>query len=399
MKSQIILKPGKEKSIKLGHPWIFSGAIQRVQNAAEPGVNVDVCDHKGQFLARAYYNPKGSLAARIFSRRAGQELDEAFLEQQIRAALARRPALRPGFQTMHRVVASEADFLPGLIVDQYAEHLVFQILTAGMEARRETIIAVLTRIFQPKVLIERSDEAIRGKEGLRERKEILSGHPDEVRTVAYENGMALTIDCWEGHKTGFYLDQRLARQMVEAYARDAEVLNCFSYTGGFSIAAKRGGAKHVISVDESKAALEILAGNWQQNPGNENCTMENVRADVFAYLRQLRDQGARFDMIIMDPPKFVSDRAHIDRACRGYKDLNLLAMQLLREGGILASFSCSGLISRDLFQKVVFGASVDAGVEMQILHQLSQADDHPLLLSFPESLYLKGLLGRKVSLN
>jgi 23S rRNA (cytosine1962-C5)-methyltransferase len=399
MKSQIILKPGKEKSIKNGHPWIFSGAIQRVQNASEAGVIVDVCDHKGQFLARAYYNPKGSLAARIFSRHAGQELDQAFLERQIRAALARRPALRPGFQTMHRVVASEADFLPGLIVDQYAEHLVFQILTAGMERCRDAIIAVLKSIFNPKVLIERSDEAIRVKEGLTERKEILLGRAEDVRTVGHENGMALTVDCWEGHKTGFYLDQRLARQAVESYARGAEVLNCFSYTGGFSIAAKRGGAKRVISVDESKAALDILAGNWQLNPGNDECQMENVRADVFAYLRQLRDQGARFDMIIMDPPKFVSDRAHIDRACRGYKDLNLLAMQLLREGGILATFSCSGLISRDLFQKVVFGASVDAAVELQVLHQLSQADDHPLLLSFPESLYLKGLLGRKVSLN
>ncbi len=399
MKSQIILKPGKEKSIKNGHPWIFSGAIQRIQNADEPGIDVDVCDHKGQFLARAYYNPKGSLAARIFSRRPGQELDQAFLERQIRAALARRPALRPGFQTMHRVVASEADFLPGLIVDQYDEHLVFQILTAGMERRRDAIIHVLKDIFNPKVLIERSDEAIRTKEGLSERKEILIGRVEDVRTVGYENGMALTVDCWEGHKTGFYLDQRLARQMVESYAKGAEVLNCFSYTGGFSIAAKRGGAKRVVSVDESKAALDILAGNWQQNPSHDECQMENVRADVFAYLRQLREQGARFDLIVMDPPKFVSDRAHIDRACRGYKDLNLLAMQLLREGGILATFSCSGLISRDLFQKVVFGASVDAAAEIQILHQLSQADDHPLLLSFPESLYLKGLLGRKVSLN
>jgi 23S rRNA (cytosine1962-C5)-methyltransferase len=397
MKSQIILKPGKEKSIKLGHPWIFSGAIQKAHNAEQAGVTVDVCDHRGQFLARAYYNSKSSLAARIFSRRPGQELDPAFLEQQIRAALARRPALRPGLQTMHRVVASEADFLPGLIVDQYAGHLVFQILTAGMERQRAAIIDTLKKIFDPQVLIERSDEAIRTKEGLSERKEILIGRPEDVRTVAYENGMALTVDCWEGHKTGFYLDQRLAREAVAAYAAGAEVLNCFSYTGGFSIAAKRGGARRVVSVDESRPALEILAENWQQNPGNADCQMENVRADVFAYLRQLREQGARFDLIVMDPPKFVSDRAHIDRACRGYKDLNLLAMQLLKEGGILATFSCSGLISRDLFQKVVFGASVDAGVDLQILHQLSQAEDHPLLLSFPESLYLKGLLGRKVS--
>jgi 23S rRNA (cytosine1962-C5)-methyltransferase len=268
-----------------------------------------------------------------------------------------------------------------------------------MECHRDAIVAVLSSIFNPKVLIERSDEAIRVKEGLRERKELLLGSQDQVCTVAYENGMALTVDCWEGHKTGFYLDQRFARQTVEAYARGAEVLNCFSYTGGFSIAAKRGGAKRVVSVDESKTALEILEGNWQQNPGNEACQMEKVRADVFVYLRELREQGARFDLIVIDPPKFVSDRAHIDRACRGYKDLNLLAMQLLREGGILATFSCSGLISRDLFQKVVFGASVDAGVDMQILQQLSQADDHPLLLSFPESLYLKGLLGRKVSLS
>ncbi len=397
MNSQIILKPGKEKSIKLGHPWIFSGAIHRVQAASEAGVNVDVCDHKGQFLARAYYNPKGSLVGRIFSRQPGQELDQAFLEQQIGAALARRPTPVPNQQTMQRVVASEADLLPGLIVDQYDNHVVFQLLTAGMDVRRDAIIQALKNVLKPTVLIERSDEAIRLKEGLQERKEILIGADTNTKVIAYENGLAFEIDCWEGHKTGFYLDQRLSRQLVESYAAGREVLNCFSYTGGFSIAAKRGGARRVVSVDESRTALEILDRNWQNNPGHADCQNENVRADVFAYLRQLRDQGAKFDLIVMDPPKFISDRNHIDRACRGYKDLNLLAMQLLREGGILATFSCSGLLSRDLFQKVIFGASVDAGVELQILHHLSQADDHPLLLSFPESLYLKGLLGRKIS--
>ncbi len=397
MKSQIILKPGKEKSIKHGHPWIFSGAIQRVQNAQEPGVNVDVCDHKGQFLARAYYNPKGSLAARIFSRQTNQNLDQEFLEKQIGLAVDRRAPWLAGQQTMRRLVASEADFLPGLIVDQYGDLVVFQILTAGMEQQRDAIRQALLKVLHPRVLIERSDEAIRVKEGLQERKELLLGTPESCKIIAYENGLAFEVDAWEGHKTGFYLDQRLNRQLVESYSAGRDVLNCFSYTGGFSIAAKRGGAKRVVSVDESRPALDILAKNWQNNPGNDECQQESVRADVFAYLRKLRDDGARFDLIVMDPPKFVSDRAHIDRACRGYKDLNLLAMQLLSENGILATFSCSGLLSRDLFQKVIFGASVDAGVDLQILHHLSQADDHPLLLSFPESLYLKGLLGRKVS--
>ncbi|MCX6131413.1 MAG: class I SAM-dependent methyltransferase [Proteobacteria bacterium] len=266
-----------------------------------------------------------------------------------------------------------------------------------MELRREAIIQALIKKLQPAVLIERSDEAIRGKEGLAERKVFILGSPAEAQVLAYENGLAFTIDCWEGHKTGFYLDQRLNRQLVESYAQGRKVLNCFSYTGGFSIAAKRGGAREVVSIDESRSALDLLEKNWTLNPGSEECRNETVRADVFGYLRQLREKGARFDMIVMDPPKFVSDRAHLDRACRGYKDLNLLAMQLLNKNGILASFSCSGLLSRDLFQKVLFGASVDAGAEMQVLHHLSQADDHPLLLSFPESLYLKGFLAKKIN--
>jgi 23S rRNA (cytosine1962-C5)-methyltransferase len=394
---QLVLKAGKEKSLRLGHPWIFSGAIQTLRGKAEDGSQLDVVDHKGQFLARAYYNAQSSIVARVFSRHEGENLDLDLLLRRIRSAWERRQALRTVDTNMQRVVASEADLLPGLIIDHYAGWVVFQILTKGMDVLRSAIVQAIQEIFEPIGIVERSDEAIRTKEGLEPHKALVSGDLKTEGVLAREQGMQLWVNLWEGHKTGFYLDQRLNRQWVGRYAEGAEVLNCFSYTGGFSVAAGYGGAKRVISVDESRPALDLAARNWQLNVNRPEAQHETVRADVFAYLRQLREQGAQFDLIIMDPPKFVSDKHHIDRACRGYKDLNLLAMQLLREGGHLATFSCSGLVSRDLFQKVVFGASVDASCDMQILHHLSQAEDHPTLLSFPESLYLKGLMCRKIS--
>lgn len=398
MSDAIVLKPGKDKPLRQGHPWIFSGAIARVEGKQSAGSAVNVLSAKGEFLARAYYNPVGSLVGRVIGREPDEQMTPAWLEQRISEACHRRAALVPGYQTMRRIVASESDFLPGLIIDQYNDTLVFQILTVGMERLRSDIIHVLKNIFDPKNIVERSDEAVRKKEGLLPRKEIILGDLAAVQAVkAHESGSVYEIDCWSGHKTGFYLDQRTNRSEIQANADGRRVLNCFSFSGGFTVAAFQGGAKSVISVDESQDALTIAARNCANN-GFGDKPQEFVRADVFKYLRTLVAEHEKFDLIVLDPPKFVSDRKHLDRACRGYKDLNRLAMQLLPVGGLLATFSCSGLISRDLFQKVVFGASVDAGGQWAIRSSFSQSPDHPQLLSFPESLYLKGLLCERVAL-
>jgi 23S rRNA (cytosine1962-C5)-methyltransferase len=422
MPVSLVLKPGKEKSVRNGHPWIFSGAIASCNGSVEAGASVDVVDHKHRFLARASYNPQGSLVARVFSFTPGVEMDADWFHSRLALAEALRSPLRQSGQTMWRLVASEADFMPGLIIDCYGSGMVFQILTAGMERVRELIIRCLRERYNLDFLVERSDESVRRKEGLAERKEVVWVDPlwakgDALVSLgsvcAEEGGLTFEIDCWEGHKTGFYLDQRQNRAWVRSVSAGRRVLNCFSYTGGFGAAALAGGAAELVNVDESAGALQIGERNCSRAVGGEACNdpgqllvgsnlvgaerFRSVRADVFKYLRELKAAGEKFDLIVMDPPKFISDRAHIDRACRGYKDLNLLAIQLLREGGILATFSCSGLMSRDLFQKVVFGAAVDAPAQLQVLQHLSQADDHPVLLSFPESLYLKGFLARKVS--
>lgn len=393
--AQLLVKSGKEKSIRQGHPWIFSGAVQRVEGQAVPGESIDICDAQGQFLARAYYNPSSSIVARIFSHQKHEDWGYPLLRQRIAQATARRAHLAKPGATMQRLVASEADLLPGLIIDRYENWVVFQILTLGMERQRAAIIEAIKAVLEPEGLIERSDEAIRSKEGLELRKEIIFGDWPDTGFVARESDLRYEVNLWEGHKTGFYLDQRANRALVGHYAENKDVLNCFAYTGGFSLAAAHGGARRVRSVEASQAALDGLERNWRLN-GFEPERHESVRADVFSYLRQLRSEGAQYDLIVMDPPKFVADKRQIDKACRGYKDLNLLALQLLRPGGYLATFSCSGLLSRDLFQKVLFGAAVDARCDVQITHHLSQAEDHPVLLNFPESLYLKGLFCQKL---
>ncbi|MBC7532703.1 MAG: class I SAM-dependent rRNA methyltransferase [Oligoflexus sp.] len=390
---KIMLKAGKEKSLRNRHPWVFSGAIQ---HAPKDSGTFEVRDHKNQFLALAYFNPQSSLAARVVSWKAGETWDRESLRHRLIAALERRQSLLGPDQTAARIVASEADLLPGLIVDLYSNALVFQILTQGMESMRPVLVELLDEVFRVDIIVERSDEAIRKKEGMEERKTLIKGTIPEGGVEIIEHGIRLLVDIWDGHKTGFYLDQRSNRRMVQDYSKGRRVLNCFSYTGGFSLAALKGGAREVISVDESRPALNIAEGNVARNC-LDSSLHSTVQADVFKYLRELRDAGETFDLIVMDPPKFVSDRKHIDRACRGYKDLNLIALQLLSENGILVTFSCSGLLSRDLFQKVLFGAGVDAQCEIQVLEHLSQSDDHPVLLTFPESLYLKGFICRKIT--
>lgn len=390
------LLPGKDKPVRNGHPWIFSGAIKSDPKNAEPGDLVDVLDSDKQFIARGYYNPSSQIRVRVLTRDPYQMITHEFFKERIEQAIRRREFVtRDGSTTGVRLVAHESDLLPGLVVDRYGDWISFQIVTAGMERWRDSIIKILREACNPAGMMERSDEAVREKEGLVQRKEILFGTIPPEGILFLENGMKLFADIENGHKTGFYLDQRDNRKIIGEYSSGLSVLNCFSFSGGFSVAAKQNGATQVINVDESEPALQVAKRNLDINQ-LKNSPEEFIRADVFKYLRELKAKGETFDMVILDPPKFVTSSAQIDRACRGYKDLNLIGMQLLKPGGLLATFSCSGLITRDLFQKVIFGASVDAGVEMQIVRHLSQAEDHPTLLSFPESLYLKGFLLKKL---
>jgi 23S rRNA (cytosine1962-C5)-methyltransferase len=393
----VFLNPGKEKPVRQGHPWIFSGAIRREPKSPIPGMLVDVIAADKSFVARGYFNPHSQIRVRVLTRDEGEMITDAMISSRIRDAVMRRSAiLASGLTNCARLVAHEADLLPGLIVDRYADVIVFQIVTAGMERWRSTIVAALRDYCNPRCIYERSDDSVREKEGLPIRSEVCWGGMPKGSIEVLENGMRLYVDVFGGHKTGFYLDQRDNRLLIREFAKNRRILNCFSFTGGFSVSAMLGGADDVCNVDESQPALDISRRNLEANGFTINDN-QFVRADVFKLLRDYRASGVTFDMVILDPPKFVSSGSHIDRACRGYKDLNLLGMQILSPGGLLATFSCSGLISRELFQKVVFGASVDAGCQMQIIKHLSQSECHPTLLSFPESLYLKGFLLRKIS--
>ena len=392
----VFLNQGKDKPVRQGHPWIFSGAIRKEPKSSTPGMLVDVMDADKKFVARGYFNHSSQIRVRILTRDEREMIDSAFIRRRIHEAVARRDGIfTDGLTNCARLVAHESDLLPGLIVDRYGDYVVFQIVTAGMELWRQDIIAALHEACQPRAIYERSDDAVREKEGLPIRNELCWGEMPQGPVPVLENGMRLFVDILGGHKTGFYLDQRDSRLLVRDFSKGRQVLNCFSFTGGFSVSAMMGGAVSVRNVDESAPALDISRKNLEANGfGTEGSQF--VRADVFKLLREYRAKGDTFDMVILDPPKFVSSSAQIDRACRGYKDLNILGMQLLKPGGLLVTFSCSGLISRDLFQKVVFGASVDAGANMQIIKHLSQSECHPTLLTFPESLYLKGLLLRKI---
>jgi len=392
----VFLNPSKDKPVRQGHPWIFSGAIRKEPQSGKPGMTVDVLDSDKRFVARGYYNPHSQIRVRVLTTNEFEMIDEALIRDRIAKSVARRSRIfQDGRTNCARLVAHESDLLPGLIVDQYGDWVSFQIVTAGMERWRSVIIDALKSICRPAGIYERSDDAVREKEGLEIRSELVFGPPHGTVVSVRENGMNLFVDVAGGHKTGFYLDQRDNRAMVGSYAKNARVLNCFSFTGGFSVAAMVGGAAEVISVDESAPALEIAKKNLIAN-GFPTADEHFIRADVFKLLRDYKAKGELFDMVILDPPKFVTSSSQIDRACRGYKDLNLLGMQILKPNGILSTFSCSGLISRDLFQKVVFGASLDARAQMQIIKHLSQAECHPTLLTFPESLYLKGFLLRKI---
>jgi len=355
---------------------------------------VDLLDGAGDFLARGYYNPRSQIAVRLLSWDAAEEINAAWWHQRLQAALARRAALAAsGASEAYRLVHAESDGLPGLIVDRYGDWLVLQSLTLGIEPWKPTLTGLLMEMLGPRGIYERSDADVRAQEGLPPATGLLAGAEPPQELVIRENGLRFQVDILHGHKTGFYLDQRENRRKVAPYCVGREVLNAFSYTGAFAVYAASQGAKGITNLDSSAEALRMAAQNLRLN-GLERDSDQYIEGDAFQVLRRFRDQGTQFDLIILDPPKFAFSRAQLLAATRGYKDINLLAMRLLRPGGILCTFSCSGLVSEDLFQKVLFGASVDAGREVRILERLGQGSDHPVLLTFPESAYLKGFICR-----
>lgn len=390
---KIWLKQGREKSLRRRHPWLFSGAIERIDGAPEPGATVDVVAGSGEFLARAAYSPASQIRARVWTFDAQQRVDAAFFRGRIERAIASRRRLgmlEAGAAC--RLVFSESDGLPGLIVDRYGEFLVCQLLSAGAEAWRATIVEVLAELCAPRGIYERSEGGGRNKEGLASRRGTLAGQepPREIEIAA--GGVRVVVDLANGQKTGAYLDQQRNRKHVAGHARDAEVLDAFSYTGGFAIACLQAGAKSATLVDSSADAVALAERETALNDVGGRCRF--VVANVFDELRGMRDSGARFDLVVLDPPKFVHSADQVNAGSRGYKDINMLGLALVRPGGALATFSCSGHVDALLFQKIVAGAAVDAGRSAQILERLAQPPDHPVATEFPEADYLKGLILR-----
>ncbi len=399
MNPKIHLKRGKEKPVIQHHPWIFSGAIARIDDAAD-GDTIDVFDAADHWLARGYYNSKSQIAVRIWTWDQETVIDRAFLRARLEQSLARREAMIEQARTnAYRVVNAESDLMPGLVVDRYADFVVVQLLTLGIEKWKRELTELVEELLRPRGIYERSDVDVREKEGLAATTGALAGvEPPEV-VETRENGYRFLVGVKGGHKTGFYLDQRENRvracQYLTGFPKPFryEVLNAFSYTGAFAVYACAANPNaRVINLDASGDALNLARENMRLNQVEERG--EFVEGDAFQVLRRYRDQGRTFEAIILDPPKFVYSHSQMQSGLRGYKDINLLAFKLLSPGGTLVTFSCSGLVSADLHQKVVFGAAVDAGRDAQIIGKLLQSPDHPILLSFPESEYLKGLICR-----
>lgn len=393
MSSSVILQPGREKSLLRKHPWIFSRAIEKTVGRTNMGDTVEVLSHDGEFLGRGAWSPESQIQVRIWTFEKDEIIDNGFFQRRISVAQASREELikRHGL-TGYRLIAAESDGLPGVTIDRYADVLVCQLLSAGAEKHRDKIVWALKKQFPECSIYERSDVAIRKKEGLEPITQVLHGDvPEEV--VIEENGIKIIVDVKQGHKTGFYLDQRDNRAIAANYVSDKSLLNCFCYTGTFSSYALAKGAKSVTSIDVSDLALNTAKRNIEINDLDVS-KCEFINADVFQALRDFKEQDRRFQQIILDPPKFIESKNSVVRGCRGYKDINMLAMQIMEPGGILCTFSCSGLLSFELFQKVVADAALDAGKTVQIIERLGQAADHPVATNYPEGFYLKGLVCR-----
>lgn len=395
----IIIRKGREKSLEREHPWIFSGSVDANRSnfeGLEPGDIVEVRDVSGGFIGRGYYNPHSQIRVRILSWDQTEAMGAGWWRLKIAQAASRRESyVEKNNLSAYRLIYGESDELPGLIVDRYGEYLVLQALTMGVEVIKDEIVMALVDLFKPRGIIERSDVDVRMKEGLTLTTGLLYGQAPPSPLIIQEFGLSYPFDIMEGQKTGLYLDQREAREWLlnNPAVKNSEVMNCFGYTGSFTACALKNDAAQVTTVDSSDDALTIARETIRLNQINEK-QATFITGDVFQVLRKYRDEDREFDLIILDPPKFAQNASQVDSASRGYKDINLLAFQLLRPGGHLITFSCSGAISEDLFQKIVFGASIDAGVNAQIIHWFNQPEDHPVLLTFPEGRYLKGLVCR-----
>jgi 23S rRNA (cytosine1962-C5)-methyltransferase len=389
---KVWLKPAREKSLRRKHPWVFSGAIARVEGEPPPGATVDIVTDGGEFLARAAYSPSSQIRARVWSFRR-EPIDAEWVHARLARAIdSRRRLGLLDAGSACRLVFAESDGLPGLIVDRYGDYLVCQFLAAGADARREDVVAGLAKLCSPRGILERSEGSARNKEGLKSERRLLVGSAPPPDLEIDAHGVRYLVDLAGGQKTGAYLDQQRNRKRVAAFARDGDVLDAFAYTGGFAFACLRAGAREATLIDSSSEALDLAARDAARNGIAERCRF--VVANVFEELRALKQAGRQFDVVVLDPPKFVHSADQVMAGSRGYKDINLLGLQLVRPGGVLVTFSCSGHVDAALFQKIVAGAAVDSGRDAQILERLSQPADHPVATPFPEADYLKGLVLR-----
>lgn len=389
----IFLKGGREQSVLRRHPWVFSGAIGKLEGNPADGQTVEIFDSQRHWLARGSYSSKSQITVRLLTFEQDEEINEEFWGKRIRDSILRRKMLDISTSNnAFRLIFAESDGMPGVIVDRYADYLVCQFSSAGAEFWKDSIVRQLLEQWPCKGIFERSDSDSRIKEGFPVSVATLAGEKPPDRILIREKDIAFKVDVFKGHKTGFYLDQSINRSKVMSYCSGQNVLNCFSYTGGFGITSARAGAASIINVDTSEEALKQAKDNYLLNKLGDH--VEYVCQDVFNLLRTYRDSRRQFDVIILDPPKFVASASQLSGGTRGYKDINLLAFKLLRPGGILVTFSCSGYVKPELFQKIVADAAVDSGRQAQILEHLFQAPDHPVSLAFPEGLYLKGLVCR-----
>ncbi|SHG97859.1 class I SAM-dependent methyltransferase [Ferrimonas marina] len=394
MTAKIILKRSRDKSLLRRHPWVFSNGVADVQGKPGLGDTVEVLASDGRWLGRGAYSPESQIRVRIWTFNQDEKIDLDFFAGKLARAQAGRDDLiaRDGL-TGYRLVAGESDGLPGITIDRFADVLVCQLLSAGAESHRELLVEALKAQYPDCAIYERSDVDVRKKEGLAPVKGLLHGTLPPQPMPFEENGLKLLVNVETGHKTGAYIDQRDNRLAASRYVKGKRVLNCFSYTGGFGTYALKAGAEEVINADVSKPALALAQQTAELN-GLDVARLTNLDADVFKLLRQYRDNGEQFDVIVLDPPKFADNKAQLPGACRGYKDINMVAMRCLKPGGILLTFSCSGLMDAPLFQKIVADAALDAHREAQIVEKLTQAADHPIGSAYPEGFYLKGLVLR-----
>ena len=387
----VTLNEGREKSLIRRHPWVFSKAVLKADDDIKKGETVRVVDSKNNFLCYGLYSPESQIRVRAISFDENVKISESLISSRIEEAVSLRAHVISRGNDGVRLVSSEGDLLPGLIVDKYNEYLVISISSCGMERFFDTIVNTLKKLYPDCSIYERSDTKSRAKEGLKERKGVVFGkEPEDTIYVKEEGSVSIPVDIKNGHKTGAYLDQRLSRIRVGALSKGAEVLNCFSYTGGFGLWALKGGAKKIENVDVSELALNAAKTGVAFNhldPGH--CRF--IKKDVFAYLREQVEKGVKYDLVVLDPPKFAESAANIKKACRGYQDINRLGLMLVKKGGHLLTFSCSGLVDPALFQKIVADAALDAHVDGRVVATLRQDEDHVVSLPCPETFYLKGL--------